>query len=110
PHPRMAEVAPIRQARARLRHQLSSVSIVPFLLEPRVPATDAHCYVIYALCAELGITVNINAGIPGPRVPGAVQDPIYLDQVCYDFPDLTVVIRHGRRPRGALGAELLLNG
>jgi hypothetical protein len=108
PHQLMAEVARIREARARLGDRLSSVSIVPFLLEPRVPATDAHCYVIYALCSELGLTVNVNAGIPGPRVPGVVQDPVYLDQVCYDFPDLTVVIRHGGDPWGAMCAKLLL--
>jgi hypothetical protein len=31
-------------------------------------------------------------------VPGRVQDPITLDQVCADFPELTVIMSHGGNP------------
>ena len=31
----------------------------------------------------------------GPRLPSHVQDVMHFDQVCYDFPELRIVMRHG---------------
>ncbi len=91
-----------------LKGLLTSVSVVPFTYQPRTPANHAHYYSLYTKCADLGLPVNINVGIPGPRQPGEVQNPIYLDEVCYDFPDLTIVMRHGGDPWADVCAKLLL--
>ena len=48
------------------------------------------------------------AGIAGPRVPSACQDVMHLDQVCYDFPELTIVMRHGAEPWQQLAVKLML--
>jgi len=39
-----------------------------------------------------------NAGVPGPRVPMDCQHVRHFDQVCYDFPELRIVMRHGAEP------------
>lgn len=67
-------------------------------LETQLPYDHATYYPIYAKCAELGIPVGVNVGIPGPRVPGRHQHPMSLDEVCYFFPELTVVMSHGGDP------------
>lgn len=108
PHAGLAEVSRIAEAKASLGTALTSISIVPFNLSPAVPPTDRRFYPVYAKCAELGLPVNINVGIPGPRVPGAMQDPLFLDQVCYDLPELTIVMRHCGEPWEAMCAKLLL--
>lgn len=58
------------------------------------PPTDRSYWPFYAKACELGIPVQINVGIPGPQVPAWVQDPIYVDEVCYEFPELTVIMTH----------------
>ena len=78
-------------------------------------AFKADAQALLALAAErrtagfvLGLPININVGMPGPRRPGAVQHPLYLDEVCYDFPDLTIVMRHGGDPWADVCVKLLL--
>jgi predicted TIM-barrel fold metal-dependent hydrolase len=51
-------------------------------------------YPVYTRCVQLGLPITINVGLPGPALPAAVQDPIHLDQVCRDFPELIVVATH----------------
>jgi len=49
------------------------------------------CYPIYEKCIELGIPVGILTGVEA--VPGArlkYSDPIYVDDVAVDFPDLKI--------------------
>jgi len=58
------------------------------------PPTDRIYWPIYAMAAESSVPVQINIGIPGPRAPGWTQDPIFVDEVCYEFPELTVVMTH----------------
>ena len=48
------------------------------------------------------------AGIPGPRVPFAPQRVELIDEVCYDFPELTFVMRHGAEPWTELAVKLML--
>jgi hypothetical protein len=43
---------------------------------------------------ELDILVQINVGLPGPKTPGWVQNPIYLDEVCYSFPEVKIMMTH----------------
>lgn len=74
----------------------------------QVPYNAPACYPIYSKCIELGLTVGVNVGIPGPRVPGRCQDPMDLDEVCYFFPELQMVMQHGGEPWAELCVKLLL--
>ena len=42
------------------------------------------------------------------RLPSAPQHVERLDQVCYDFPELTIVTRHGCEPWEKLAMKLML--
>jgi predicted TIM-barrel fold metal-dependent hydrolase len=85
---------------------LKAVDVCAF--EIQRPYNDKMYYPVYAKCVELDIPVIVYVGIPGPRVPGECQNPIYLDEVCWFFPDLRVVMRHGGMPWEALCVSLML--
>jgi predicted TIM-barrel fold metal-dependent hydrolase len=72
------------------------------------PYNDKIYYPVYAKCIELDIPITANVGIPGPRVPGEPQNPIYLDEVCWFFPDLKVVMCHGGEPWQFTCVKLML--
>ncbi len=57
---------------------------------------------------DLNIPIIINAGVPGPRVPMMCQHVELFDDVCYDFPELRIVMRHGAEPWQALAVKLML--
>lgn len=63
-----------------------------------LPASHRYYYPIFAKCVELGVPISITAGIPGPLVAADVQHVRHLDQVCADFPDLTVIASHMGHP------------
>jgi uncharacterized protein len=75
---------------------------------PQVPINDKRFYPIYATCVELDIPIFCCAGVPGPRVPMAPQHVELIDEVMYDFPDLTFVTRHGCEPWEDLAVKLML--
>jgi predicted TIM-barrel fold metal-dependent hydrolase len=76
-----------------------SVTVARVLaMETQLPYDHAAYYPVYAKCVELGIPISVNVGLPGPRVPGRHQHPLALDEVCWFFPDLTVVMSHGGDP------------
>ena len=87
---------------------IRAVSMFPPGTDPQVPVDDARWYPIYAVCVELGLPVFCTAGVPGPRVPMACQHVERFDRVCHDFPDLTIVLRHGAEPWDDLAVELML--
>jgi predicted TIM-barrel fold metal-dependent hydrolase len=75
---------------------------------PQVPINDKRFYPIYATCVELDIPIFVCAGVPGPRVPMACQKVELIDEVMYDFPELTFVTRHGCEPWQDLAVKLML--
>jgi uncharacterized protein len=75
---------------------------------PQVPLNDKKMYPIYAKCVELGVPIILYAGVPGPRIPMAAQDVALLDEVCWFFPELKIVIRHGAEPWTELMVKLML--
>ena len=77
-------------------------------LETGIPYNDARCYPVYAKCAELGVPVGLNVGVPGPAVPSKDQHPLTVDEVCCFFPELTVVFQHGGEPWEDLCIKLML--
>lgn len=85
-----------------------AVSMFPAGSNPQVPINDRRVYPVYATCAELGMPVLVCAGVPGPRVPMACQDVALIDEVCWEFPELTFVTRHGCEPWTDLAVKLML--
>ncbi len=65
-------------------------------------------YPVYATCAELGLPVSINVGIPGPQVRSSCQHPTLLEDVLIDFPELTVIGAHMGHPYEALLIQYML--
>ncbi|MGB3313286.1 MAG: amidohydrolase family protein, partial [Albidovulum sp.] len=57
---------------------------------------------------ELDLPILLNVGIPGPRIPMETQKVEHLDEVCWFFPDLKIVMRHGAEPWEALAVKLML--
>jgi predicted TIM-barrel fold metal-dependent hydrolase len=74
----------------------------------QLPYNDAQYYPVYAKCAELGVAVGLNVGIPGPKVPGRHQDPMAVDDVCAFFPELTIILQHGGEPWVELCVKLMV--
>ena len=75
---------------------------------PQVPINDKRFFPLYAKCIELDIPICVTTGICGPRVPSACQDTMLIDEVCWFFPELKFVMRHGAEPWADLAAKLLL--
>jgi predicted TIM-barrel fold metal-dependent hydrolase len=75
---------------------------------PQVPINDKKFFPIYAKCIELNIPIACTTGICGPRVPSACQDTMLIDEVCWFFPELKFVMRHGAEPWADLAVKLLL--
>jgi predicted TIM-barrel fold metal-dependent hydrolase len=87
---------------------IKAVTAFPAGTLPQVPINDKKMYPIYAKCVELGLPIFVCAGIPGPRVPFAPQHVELIDEVMYDFPELTFVTRHGCEPWQDLIVKLML--
>jgi predicted TIM-barrel fold metal-dependent hydrolase len=77
-------------------------------LIPQIPLNDKKMYPIYSKCIELDIPIFVYAGVPGPRIRYSPQYVGLLDEVCWFFPELRVVTRHGGEPWTELMAKLLL--
>jgi predicted TIM-barrel fold metal-dependent hydrolase len=96
----------IRDAHAQ--HGLKAVTTFPAGCNPQVPVSDRRYYPIFQTCIDLDIPIVANAGIAGPRVPSDCQHVMHFDQVCYDFPELRIVMRHGAEPWEELAVKLML--
>ena len=72
------------------------------------PPTDPVYYPLYTKCCELDMPLCMNTGIPGPPIPGEVQNPIYLDRVCIRFPELRLCMIHGADPWWDTAIRLML--
>ena len=64
----------------------------------RYPPTESVYFPLYTKCCELDLPLCMNTGLPGPPIPGEVQNPIHLDRVCYHFPELKLCMIHGADP------------
>lgn len=59
---------------------------------------DARLYPIYALAQDRGVPVMFHTGssiFPGAKLK--YGDPLFLDDIAVDFPDLTIIMSHGGR-------------
>jgi predicted TIM-barrel fold metal-dependent hydrolase len=96
----------IRQAHDE--HGIVAVTSFPAGCNPQVPVSDRRYYPVFQTCIDLDLPVVLNAGVAGPRLPSACQDVMHFDQVCYDFPELRIVMRHGAEPWEDLAVKLML--
>jgi uncharacterized protein len=69
---------------------------------------DRSWFPLYAACVDLGVPLFVTVGVPGPRVPAESQQVAALDLVCFEFPELVVVMRHGAEPWADLAVKLML--
>ncbi|MGH8977667.1 MAG: amidohydrolase family protein [Acidimicrobiia bacterium] len=77
-------------------------------LIPQVALNDKKMYPVYAKCVELDIPIFVYAGVPGPRIRFEPQYVGLLDEVCWFFPELRIITRHGGEPWTELMVKLLL--
>jgi predicted TIM-barrel fold metal-dependent hydrolase len=102
----MEEVRKIQ--RMRNEYGIVAVTAFPSGLCPQVPINDKKWYPIYAKCVELELPFCCCVGVPGPRLPAAPQKVELIDEVCWFFPELTFVMRHGAEPWTAMACKLML--
>ena len=100
----MDEVRRIRS----FHEEYGLVALSTFPSGYRTAINDAPYYPIYATAVELGLPIFITVGVPGPRLPLEPQKVEHLDEVCWFFPELTIVMRHGAEPWEALAVKLML--
>ncbi len=90
-------------------HPVAYATVGPsFWGDGMYPPTDAVYYPLYTKCCELDLPLCMNAGIPGPPIPGEVQNPIHLDRVCVRFPELKLCMIHGADPWWDTAIRLML--
>jgi predicted TIM-barrel fold metal-dependent hydrolase len=72
------------------------------------PPSDAVYFPLYTKCCELDVPMCLNTGLPGPPLPGEVQNPIHLDRVCVRFPELKLCMVHGADPWWDVAIRLMI--
>ena len=90
------------------KYKIKSLDAFPSGLCPQVPINDKKWYPIYATCVELDIPFCCCVGVPGPRLPMAPQKVDLIDEVCWFFPELKFVMKHGAEPWTDLAIKLML--
>jgi len=106
PNKGMEEVRRIKRIHAEVG--LSAISVFPAGTLPQVAINHKYMFPLYACAVELDIPILLNVGIPGPRIPMETQRVEHLDEVCWFFPDLKIVMRHGAEPWQDLAVKLML--
>ena len=90
------------------KFNLKAATSFPAGTNPQTPINDKKWYPLYSKLNELKIPICICVGVPGPRIPMATQKVELLDEVCWWFPDLKIVMRHGGEPWTELACKLML--
>jgi len=80
--------------------------VVPFGTD--TPPSHPSFYPLYVKCIELDLPVSVNTGLPGPPVPGECQNPLHLDRVCVQFPELRLCMAHGADPWWGIAIRLMI--
>ena len=102
----MEEVRKIRALKEEF--DIKAVTGFPSGLIPQAPINDKRWYPIYAACVDLDLPVCLCVGVPGTRLPMEPQKVEHLDEVCWFFPELKIVMRHGAEPWTDLACKLML--
>jgi predicted TIM-barrel fold metal-dependent hydrolase len=89
--------ASISEISRRLAEGFRAVNIEPGVYAQPMFANDRRLYPIYEHCQSIGAPVIVMAGGgAGPDLE--YTNPVYLDRMAADFPDLKVVVSHGGWP------------
>jgi uncharacterized protein len=102
----MDEVRRIRQLKKD--HGLKALTYFPSASMPQVAISEREIYPIYATAIDLDLPIIVNVGVPGPRLPLRCQKVEMVDEVCWFFPELKFVMRHGGEPWEDLAVKLML--
>ena len=94
------------EAVAKGNPSIKALMFTPFRMQK--PPNDKVCYPVYTKAIELDLPVTMTMGLPGPRVPGDCQNPLYLDEPLWFFPELKIVMMHGGEPWEAMCVKLML--
>jgi len=108
PNPNEAMDAVRKIERLHKEYGLKALTGFPSGLCPQVPIDDKRFYPIYAKAVELDLPFCCCVGVPGPRLPMAPQKVELIDEVCWFFPELKFVMRHGAEPWTELAVKLML--
>jgi uncharacterized protein len=85
-------------AEVERQFDLGAIALKVHPVHAGFPANDRQLYPVYELCRARGIPVIVHCGTSVfPGASNAFADPIRLDEVLRDFPDLTIVLAHGGR-------------
>jgi len=106
PNNGMEEVRKIR--RLKEKYDIKAVTAFPSGLCPQVSLSDKRWYPIFVTCIDLDIPFCPCVGVPGPRIPMEPQKVEHLDEICWFFPELKIVMRHGAEPWTDLAWKLML--
>jgi predicted TIM-barrel fold metal-dependent hydrolase len=99
----------VNQIRKMKEHfDIKCVTAFPAGCRPQVPINDKMFYPVYAACIDLDLPIGVCCGVPGPRVPMACQDVALIDEVCWFFPELKFIMKHGAEPWTDLAVKLML--
>jgi len=63
-----------------------------------VPCTDSRLFPLYSLAVEYDVKVCISVRYPGPAGLARNQTPLFVDEICYLFPEMKVVQTHLGHP------------
>ena len=86
----------VRELTRQLDHGAAALKIHP--VHGGFRADDAALYPAYAVLVERGVPLVVHSGTSSfPGSTNANADPMHLDAVLRDFPDLHVVLAHGGR-------------
>lgn len=90
----MNEVRRIK--RLIIDHKIQVITITGYYLG--VPCTDRMLFPLYTLAIEHDVKVCIAVGYPGPAGLARTQSPLFVDEICYLFPEMKVVQTHLGHP------------
>jgi predicted TIM-barrel fold metal-dependent hydrolase len=102
----MEEVRRIRELHKA--HGIKALVYFPSASNPQVAINEREMYPIYMTAIDLDVPMVMNVGVPGPRLPLRCQKVELLDEVCWFYPELKVVMRHGGEPWEDLAVKLML--
>jgi uncharacterized protein len=93
----MGGMMAVRQAERAIR-DYKFVALRIFASVAGIPVNDPLYYPIYTKAIEMGVPVTVNIGVPGPRRPARLQQPMLLEDILLAYPEITIVATHIGHP------------